>query len=90
MNLGNAQDRASLALQIAQYLCSIENIKVEDASESADNDAAMKKTIELIREFAQPVDIEEQEHNGTYHWVYNLTFAYFREKIRYTFHFEII
>ncbi|XP_050451626.1 maternal protein exuperantia [Cataglyphis hispanica] len=63
MNLGNAQDRASLALQIAQYLCSIENIKVEDASENADNDAAMKKAIELIREFAQPVDVEEQEHN---------------------------
>lgn len=67
MNLGNAQDRASLALQIAQYLCSIENVKVEDANENADNDAAMKKVIEMIREFAQPVDIEEQEHNGTYH-----------------------
>lgn len=67
MNLGNAQDRASLALQIAQYLCSIENIKVEDGSESEDSDAVMKKAIEFIREFAQPVDIEEQEHNGTYH-----------------------
>lgn len=69
MNLGNAQDRASLALQIAQYLCSIDNIKAEDASENEDDAAmqkAMKKVIEIIREFAQPVDIEEQEHNGTY------------------------
>lgn len=63
MNLGNAQDRASLALQIAQYLCTIENIKVEDESNNVDNDAAMKKAIEMIREFAQPVDIEEKEHN---------------------------
>lgn len=67
MNLGNAQDRASLALQIAQYLCTIENIKVEDESNNVDNDAAMKKAIEMIREFAQPVDIEEKEHNGTNH-----------------------
>ncbi|EFN64352.1 Maternal protein exuperantia [Camponotus floridanus] len=65
MNLGNAQDRASLALQIAEYLCTIENIKVEGESNTnnVDNDAAMKKTIEMIREFAQPVDIEEKEHN---------------------------
>lgn len=67
MNLGNAQDRASLALQIAEYLCTIENIKVEGESNNIDNDAAMKKTIEMIREFAQPVDIEEKEHNGIYH-----------------------
>lgn len=68
MNLGNAQDRASLALQIAQYLCTIENIKVEDESNNVENDTAeVKKTIELIREFAQPVDIEEKEHSGTYH-----------------------
>jgi len=69
MNLGNAQDRASLALQIAQYLCTIENIKVEGESNNVDidNDAAMKKTIEMIREFAQPVDVEEKEHNGIYH-----------------------
>lgn len=65
MNLGNAQDRASLALQIAQYLSSIDNIEPEDPS--GNNDAAMQKAmknaIEIIREFAQPVDIEEQEHN---------------------------
>ncbi|XP_012219320.1 maternal protein exuperantia [Linepithema humile] len=62
-NLGNAQDRASLALQIAQYLCSIENGKpIEDPSDIGDSDVAMKKAIEFIREFAQPVDIEEQEH----------------------------
>lgn len=67
MNLGNAQDRASLALQIAQYLCTIENVKVEDESNNVDNDEAMKKTIGMIQEFAQPVDVEEKEHNGTYH-----------------------
>lgn len=61
MNLGNAQDRASLALQIAQYLCTIDNVKVEDSN--VDNDAVTKKTSEMIREFAQPIDIEEQEHN---------------------------
>jgi len=26
----------------------------------------MKKVVEVIREFAQPVDIEEKEHNGMY------------------------
>jgi len=71
-NLGNAQDRASLALQIAQYLCSIESGKpIEDPSVIEDNDAAMKKAIEFIREFAQPVDIEEQEHGSMYMIEYN-------------------
>jgi len=65
-NLGNAQDRAALALQIAQYLCSIEDMKPEDAGENEqDNEAILKKTIDFIREFSQPVDIEEQEHGGT-------------------------
>ncbi|KAL6259710.1 hypothetical protein P5V15_009623 [Pogonomyrmex californicus] len=63
-NLGNAQHRASLALQIAQYLCSIDCEKIEDASESEnDDEKAMKRAVECIREFAQPVDIEEKEHN---------------------------
>lgn len=62
-NLGNAQDRAALALQIAQYLCSIENIKAENADENQpDSEAILKKTIDFIRTFSQPVDIEEQEH----------------------------
>ncbi|EZA62247.1 hypothetical protein DMN91_003644 [Ooceraea biroi] len=66
-NLGNAQDRAALALQIAQYLCSIEDMKAEEASgkeQSEENsEAILKKTIEITREFSQPVDIEEQEHS---------------------------
>lgn len=63
-NLGNAQHRASLALQIAQYLCSFDGEKTEDASENGDNDEkSMKRAVEVIREFAQPVDVEEQEHN---------------------------
>lgn len=71
-NLGNAQDRASLALQIAQYLCSIENGKpIEDPNDIGDSDVAMKKAIEFIREFAQPVDIEEQEHGSMYIIKYN-------------------
>lgn len=63
-NLGNAQDRASLALQIAQYLCTFENGKTEDTNNSEKSDVAMKKTMECIREFAQPIDVEEREHNG--------------------------
>lgn len=67
MNLGNAQHRASLALQIAQYLCSIDGDKSKDASENGGNDEKlMKRAVEVIREFAQPVEIEEQEHNGMY------------------------
>lgn len=63
-NLGNAQHRASLALQIAQYLCSFDGEKTEDAIESGDTDEkSMKKAVEVIREFAQPVDVEEKEHN---------------------------
>lgn len=66
-NLGNAQHRAALALQIAQYLCSIDIDKTEGANENEDSDEKpMKRAVEVIREFAQPVDVEEQEHNGTY------------------------
>lgn len=65
-NLGNAQDRAALALQIAQYLCSIEDMKAENMGENEEiSEAILKKTINFIREFSQPVDIEEQEHGGT-------------------------
>ncbi|KYN19454.1 PREDICTED: maternal protein exuperantia [Trachymyrmex cornetzi] len=64
VNLGNAQHRASLALQIAQYLCSFDGEKTEDTNEKEENDEkSMKKTAEIIREFAQPVDAEEKEHN---------------------------
>lgn len=64
-NLGNAQHRAPLALQIALYLCSIDGDKTEDASENGDSDEKpMKRAVEFIREFAQSVDVEEKEHNG--------------------------
>lgn len=66
MNLGNAQHRASLALQIAQYLCSFDGEKTEDTNEEESDEKSMKKAIEVIREFAQPVDVEEKEHNGMY------------------------
>ncbi|KAL0114564.1 hypothetical protein PUN28_011695 [Cardiocondyla obscurior] len=63
-NLGNAQHRASLALQIAQYLCSIDDDKTEDTNEKGDSDEkAMKRAVDVIRQFAQPVDIEEEEHD---------------------------
>lgn len=66
-NLGNAQDRASLALQLVQYLCSVDSSTTENANGgSGDIDVTMKKTAEFVREFAQSVDIEEMEHNGTY------------------------
>ncbi|EGI60736.1 EXU protein, partial [Acromyrmex charruanus] len=64
VNLGNAQHRASLALQIAQYLCSFDGEKTEDTNEKEESDEkSMKKVVEAIREFAQPVDVEEKEHN---------------------------
>ncbi|KYQ53241.1 Maternal protein exuperantia [Trachymyrmex zeteki] len=63
VNLGNAQHRASLALQIAQYLCSFDGEKTEDTNEEESDEKSMKKAIEVIREFAQPVDVEEKEHN---------------------------
>jgi len=67
VNLGNAQHRASLALQIAQYLCSFDDEKTEDTNEKEESDEkSMKKVVEVIREFAQPVDVEEKEHNGMY------------------------
>ncbi|XP_032672462.1 maternal protein exuperantia [Odontomachus brunneus] len=62
-NLGNAQDRASLALQVVQYLCSLESSKPDDTNGSGDTDETIKKTVEFVREFAQPVDVEEQEHD---------------------------
>ncbi|XP_014473759.1 PREDICTED: maternal protein exuperantia [Dinoponera quadriceps] len=63
-NLGNAQDRASLALQVVQYLCWLESKKKpEDTNGSGDTDETIKKTVEFVREFAQSVDVEEQEHD---------------------------
>lgn len=35
-----------------------------EANGSGDSDSAMKKTVEFIREFVQPVEIEEQEYAG--------------------------
>ncbi|XP_017893183.1 maternal protein exuperantia [Ceratina calcarata] len=60
--LDNAKDRACLALQIVQHLSSLEVIKGNDANGSGDSDSAMKKTTEFIREFVQPVEVEEQEY----------------------------
>lgn len=60
-NLGNAQDRASLALQIMQHL-SLAECKIGETCGSGD--AAMKRTAEFIREYAQPVAVEEQEHDS--------------------------
>lgn len=67
-NLGNAQDRASLALQLAQYLCSVEH-KIETVDDSDNTDDIMKKTTEFVREFAQSVDIEEMEHDSMYIYI---------------------
>lgn len=60
--LGNAKDRACLALQIVQHLSSLEVTKGNEADGSGDSDSAMKNTVEFIREFVQPVEIEEQEY----------------------------
>ncbi|XP_076755168.1 maternal protein exuperantia [Xylocopa sonorina] len=60
--LDNAKDRALLALQIVQHLSSLEVTKGNEANGTGDSDSAMKKTAEFIREFVQPVEIEEQEY----------------------------
>lgn len=64
MNLGNAQHRASLALKIAQFLSTVDS-GIEDESGEGDQ-KRLKRAIEVIQEFAQPVDVEEQEQNGMY------------------------
>lgn len=61
-HLDNARDRACLALQIVQHLSSLEVSKGNEANGSGDSDSAMKKTTEFIREFVQPVEVEEQEY----------------------------
>ncbi|XP_011157853.1 maternal protein exuperantia [Solenopsis invicta] len=61
MNLGNAQHRASLALKIAQFLSTVDS-GIEDESGEGDQ-KRLKRAIEVIQEFAQPVDVEEQEQN---------------------------
>ncbi|CAD1468676.1 unnamed protein product [Heterotrigona itama] len=60
--LDNAKDRACLALQIVQHLSSLEVAKENETNGSGDSDSAMKNTVEFIREFVQPVEIEEQEY----------------------------
>lgn len=60
--LDNAKDRASLALQIVQHLSSLEVTKGNEANGSGDSDSAMKNTVEFIREFVQPVEVEEKEY----------------------------
>ncbi|XP_068983521.1 maternal protein exuperantia [Bombus flavifrons] len=60
--LNNAKDRACLALQIVQHLSSLEVTKGNETDGSGDSDSAMKNTVEFIREFVQPVEMEEQEY----------------------------
>ncbi|XP_076679899.1 maternal protein exuperantia [Andrena cerasifolii] len=60
--LDNAKDRACLALQIVQHLSSLEGTAESTADGSGDSDSAMKKSVEFIREFVQPVEVEEQEY----------------------------
>lgn len=60
--LDNAKNRAYLALQIVQHLSSLEDTKGSEVNGSGDSDSAMKKTVEFIREFVQPVEMEEQEY----------------------------
>ncbi|KAG7210551.1 hypothetical protein KM043_012071 [Ampulex compressa] len=60
--LDNAKDRAYLALQIIQHLSSMETPKTSEETGSGDSDAAMKNTIEYIKDFVQPVHVEEKEH----------------------------
>lgn len=62
--LNNAKDRACLALQIVQHLSSLEVTKGNETDGSGDSDSAMKNTVEFIREFVQPVEMEEQEYAG--------------------------
>lgn len=62
--LNNAKDRACLALQIVQHLSSLEVTKGNETDGSGDSDHAMKNTVEFIREFVQPVEMEEQEYAG--------------------------
>lgn len=60
--LDNAKDRACLALQVVQHLSSLEGTAESTPDGSGDSDSAMKKSVEFIREFVQPVEVEEQEY----------------------------
>ncbi|XP_076234004.1 maternal protein exuperantia [Calliopsis andreniformis] len=60
--LDDAKDRACLALQIVQHFSSLEVTNETTANGSGDSDSAIKKTVEFIREFVQPVEIEEEEY----------------------------
>ncbi|KZC14525.1 PREDICTED: maternal protein exuperantia [Dufourea novaeangliae] len=60
--LDNAKDRACLALQIVQHLSSLEHTNGTEANGSGDSDSAIQKTVEFIREFVQPIEVEEQEY----------------------------
>lgn len=63
--LDNAVDRARLALQVVQHLSiGEENSKEGEGSGSGDSDAATKGAVELIREFVQPIHVEEKELAG--------------------------
>ncbi|XP_053989609.1 maternal protein exuperantia [Hylaeus anthracinus] len=60
--LDNAKDRACLALQIVQHLSSLEPANGTEANGSGDGDSTAKKTVEFIREYVQPVEVEEREY----------------------------
>ncbi|OAD57155.1 Maternal protein exuperantia [Eufriesea mexicana] len=62
VQLDNAKERACLALQIVQHLSLLEITNGNEANGSGDSDSSMKSTVEFIREFVQPVEIEEQEY----------------------------
>ncbi|XP_076292454.1 maternal protein exuperantia [Lasioglossum baleicum] len=67
--LDDAKDRACLALQIVQHLSKLEQKSGTETSGSSDSDSAssdrdsaIKRTVEFIREFVQPIEAEEKEY----------------------------
>lgn len=60
--LDSARDRAHLAYQLVQHLSSLESGTGLEVSGSGDSDSALESTVEFVRPFVQPVDVEEQEY----------------------------
>ncbi|XP_076645145.1 maternal protein exuperantia [Halictus rubicundus] len=60
--LDNAKDRACLALQIVQHLSSLEQKSGTETNGSSDSDSAIKQTVQFIRDFVQPIEVEEKEY----------------------------
>ena len=77
--LNSAAERARLSLQLVQYLSAgeelamdkrtIDEAKNEEIVGCSDgnskSDASNKATFELIKEFIQPMSVEEKEYAGT-------------------------